>query len=301
MRFRHYATLACLVLFAAPLAPNTAAAQIAVVVNGQAITDHEIAQRQRLLTLSAGGRAASRTQAVDELIDERLKLQEARRQNVTIPDSQVEQAITNIAQRTRLTVDQFSRALGQRGVQLNTLRTRLRADMAWQQVMQTRAQRTIRIRDQDVIDAIRRRGQDPDRLQAFEYQLVQVVVFGTSADRRRSAESLRGAISGCDTLRDRVRNVRDAAARDPVRRVNQELPEQMRTILDNTTIGRATPIQQTERGFEFAVVCERRPVPGREAVSAQVRQELMGQEVETASRTFLTQLRERAVIERRRP
>ena len=300
MIFNRPASLAVAAWLALPFLAAPAAAQIAVVVNGQAITDHQIGQRQRLLTLSSGGRPAARSAAIDELIDERLKMQEARRQRINVTDSQIDTAITSIAQRTRLSVEQFTRALGGRGVNISTLRDRLRADMAWQQVMQARAQRTITIRDQDVIDAIRRRGQDPNTLQAFEYQLAQVVVFGTSPERRRVAEALRNSISGCATLRERVRTVRDAAARDPIRRVNQEFPQQLRETLDSTPVGRAVPIQQSERGFEFAVVCDRRQVPGRESVSAQVRQELMTQETEQASRRFLTQLRERAVIERRR-
>jgi peptidyl-prolyl cis-trans isomerase SurA len=290
-----------LVALLAVLGAAPAAAQsIAVVVNGAAITDLDIQNRQRLLALTGGGRAPGRDAVIDELIDERLKLSEARRLRVTISDSQVDNAFNSIAQRTRLTPQQLTQALQGRGVNVRTLRDRLRADLAWQQVVQQRAQRTVTIRDQDVVDAIRRRGQDPDRLRATEYTLAQVVVFGQAAERRRVAETLRGQVNGCETLVQRVRAVRDAAARDPIRRLSTELPAQISEMLGRVQVGRTSDIQQTALGYEFLVVCATRDVPGRDATTAQVRQELMSQEMEQAGRRFLTEARQRAQIERRR-
>jgi peptidyl-prolyl cis-trans isomerase SurA len=284
-------------LAASAVAPAAAQA-VAVVVNGQAITDFDVANRQRLMVLT-GNRGASRTTAVDELIEERLKLQQARRLGISVTDAQVDTAFSGIAQRARLTTETLTRALGQRGVNARTLRDRIRADIAWQQVVQQRAQGRMNIRDQDIVEALRRRGQDPDTIRTWEFNVAQVVVFGAGADRRRAAEGLRGQINGCATLRDRVRTVRDAASRDPVRRTAQDLSPQLRQILEATPVGRATSVQQGQNGWEFAVVCDRRQVPGREAASQEVR-ELMSQGFETESRRLLQEARERAVIERRR-
>jgi len=278
-----------------------AAAQgIAVVVNGAPITEFDISSRARLLALSNRGRAPARTQVVDDLIDERLKLQEARRLRITITEAEIDGAFRQIAERARMQPPQLATALQRSGVPVRTLRDRLRGDMAWQRVVQARAQQRINIRDQDVIDAMRRRGQDPATVRAFEYQLAQVVVFGTGADRRRVAEALRASINGCETLRQRLQGQRDAAARDPIRRISTELPQQLRDIIDRTAIGRSTPLNQSQQGFEFAVVCSRREVPGREAATQQVRQELIGQEMQNVSTNLLRELRERATIDRRR-
>jgi peptidyl-prolyl cis-trans isomerase SurA len=293
--------LPILALVLASLASAPSLAQnIVVVVNGSAITELDVTNRQRLLALTGGGRAPTRQAVVDELIDERLKLLEARRLRITVTEAQVDQSFANIAQRARLNSAQLSQTLQGRGVNPRTLRERLRGDLAWQQVVQQRAQRMINIRDQDVIDAIRRRGQDPDRLRAVEYTMSQVVVFGSGADRRRVAEGLRSQINGCDTLLQRVRSVRDAAARDPIRRVSTDLPSQINEILAATPVGRASTVQQSNLGWEFVVICDKRDVPGREAATAQVRQELLGQEIEQASQRLLAEARQRAQIDRRR-
>lgn len=295
--FRSVLLAAAVALTAAPL--PAAAQAIAVVVNGAAVTEFDVANRQRLMVLT-GNRGASRQTALNELIDERLKIQEARRLRISVSESQVDSALNSIAQRSNLNAQQLGQALAQRGVSIRTLRDRLRADLAWQQVVQQRVQRTVTVRDADVVEALRRRGQDPNNIRGFEYSLAQVVVFGNGADRRRQAESLRGSINGCDTLRDRVRSIREAAARDPIRRSGSDFPAPLREVIDRTPVGRATPIQPSNLGFEFAVVCSKREVPGRDAATAEVRQQLMSQEMENVSRRLLDEAREKATIERRR-
>lgn len=270
---------------------------IAVVVNGQAVTDYQIGNRLRLLQLT-GQRSATRTTAIDELIDERLKLQEARRLRFTVGEEQVSRQFNTIAERLRLQPDVLVRELGRRGINHITLRDRIRGDLAWQQVIQQRGARMTPVRDQDVVDALRARGQNPDQIRAVEYTLRQVMVFGPSG--RGIADRLRGSIAGCDSLPERVRAVREAAVREPVRRNSNELPEPVRNALAGIPVGRTSPVSQTQGGFEFLVVCERRDVSGREAATAQMRSELMNRELEETSKRLLAELRQRANIERRR-
>jgi hypothetical protein len=49
---------------------------------------------------------------LDELIEEKLKLMEAQRYGMLPPDSQVEAAFASIAQRTKMTPETFSKAIG---------------------------------------------------------------------------------------------------------------------------------------------------------------------------------------------
>ena len=48
-----------------------------------------------------------RKKALEELIEERLKFQEAKRTSVTISDDEVEKAFKGIAERNKMTADQF--------------------------------------------------------------------------------------------------------------------------------------------------------------------------------------------------
>ena len=90
-------------LAAGALQPLEAAAQsaIKVTVNGEAITTNEINQRARFLRLvskDAAGPAVTRM-ATEELIEEKLKLAEAKRLKITATDQQVDNAFASIASR----------------------------------------------------------------------------------------------------------------------------------------------------------------------------------------------------------
>src|SRR5215210_8374851 len=111
--------------------PAVAATKISV--NGEAITDFQIEQRLKLFQLE--GRSG-RQAAQNELIDEILQVQEAKRLGITITDNQVSDAMLEVARNIKLSPDKLNEVLAASGVNPDTLRERLRAALAWQQVTQ---------------------------------------------------------------------------------------------------------------------------------------------------------------------
>lgn len=287
----------CLLLCATP----SVAQGIVVVVNGQLITQNDVTNRLRLLALTNGGKAAPRETALDELIDERLKLQEARKLRITIDESQVDRAFASIAERTKLSVDQLRQALKSRGVNPSTLRDRLRGDIAWQLVVQQRGQRAINIRDQDIVDALKKRGQDPENIRSVEYTMAQIVVFskGESPARRKEADAIRASVKSCDNLAEQLRRAREAAVRSTIRRSSADLPPPIRLVLEKTPINGSTEVQTIPLGYEFYMLCDKQEIPGRDAAQAQIRSELVELELEQASRRLLRDARQAAVIDNR--
>lgn len=287
----------CLLLCATP----SVAQGIVVVVNGQLITQNDVTNRLRLLALTNGGKAAPRETALDELIDERLKLQEARKLRITIDESQVDRAFASIAERTKLSVDQLRQALKSRGVNPSTLRDRLRGDIAWQMVVQQRGQRAINIRDQDIVDALKKRGQDPENIRSVEYTMAQIVVFskGESPARRKEADAIRASVKSCDNLAEQLRRAREAAVRSTIRRSSADLPPPIRLVLEKTPINGSTEVQTSPLGYEFYMLCDKQEIPGRDAAQAQIRSELVELELEQASRRLLRDARQAAVIDNR--
>src|SRR5262245_56094877 len=89
------------------------AQQVVLVVNGDPITDYDIAQRTRFLQL-ATGKVPSRKEVIDELIDEKLKLQLVRRYDFTqVPlDNQVDNTLANMARGNRKAFEEQLNAQG---------------------------------------------------------------------------------------------------------------------------------------------------------------------------------------------
>src|SRR5256885_9442064 len=105
-----------------------AAQQVVVVINGDPITAIDIAQRTKLIQISAH-KTPTRQEVLDELIDEKLKLQIAKRYKLDITDSEVDETFKSIASRAGSTPDNFAKALSGQGVSVDTVKARIKADM----------------------------------------------------------------------------------------------------------------------------------------------------------------------------
>src|SRR5262245_43394647 len=95
--------------------PRVAPAQVVAQVNGEPITEADIAGRLKFEQL-ATRREWSRREVVEELIDEKLKLQAARRVGIDVADSDVDNAYAAMAKRMKLEPDQLTGALAHAGV-----------------------------------------------------------------------------------------------------------------------------------------------------------------------------------------
>ncbi|MEM8986273.1 MAG: peptidylprolyl isomerase [Pseudomonadota bacterium] len=132
---------------------------IAAVVNDSVISTYDLQQRMRLLIISAGGRVPPeampqiQSQALDALIEERLKIQEAAEYELQISDEELRQEIESVASGNGLTADQLLQQLQQQGVSPQTFYDQIRADTAWQTLVQGRFGRKVRVTN-DQIDEV---------------------------------------------------------------------------------------------------------------------------------------------------
>src|SRR5262249_36113954 len=130
--------------------PRTALAQhVAVIVNGAPITTYDIEQRTKFTTL-ATHKTPGRQEAIEELIDEKLKVQIGQRYKLEVTDSEVDSAYANMSRRMHMTPEQLTGALSHAGVDSGTLKARIRADIAWQQIVRGKFQSSLQVRDKDV-------------------------------------------------------------------------------------------------------------------------------------------------------
>jgi hypothetical protein len=134
---------ACII--AAIAAPTRALGQHAIlVVNGDVITDFDIEQRMKFNTLLSH-KPAVRQEVIEELIDDRLKVQIGRHYKIEVPDSDIESSYADIAKRMQKTPDQLTQVLAQSGVDGKTLKARIRADMTWQYVNRSKLPSNLQI------------------------------------------------------------------------------------------------------------------------------------------------------------
>jgi peptidyl-prolyl cis-trans isomerase SurA len=132
--------------------------RIVAVVNGDVITSGDVENRARLFALSTGLPTTNevidrlKTQIANQLVDERLRLQEAQRRKVVVPDKQIAGAIHDIEQRNNMAEGVLRDKLATLGVSVRTLIDQIRAQLAWTQVLREQLADRINVSDSEIDD-----------------------------------------------------------------------------------------------------------------------------------------------------
>ncbi|SLN29830.1 Chaperone SurA precursor [Roseivivax jejudonensis] len=137
--------------------PSTGAAQNlfapAIRVNEQVITNYELSQRIRMLeVLNAPGDPEET--AREDLVDDRLRLAEARRAGIQVTEQEILEGMEEFAGRADLSREEFLTALAQGGVEEQTFRDFVRAGVAWRNFVRQRFPSEVDVAEIEVDRAI---------------------------------------------------------------------------------------------------------------------------------------------------
>ena len=285
------------------ITPNTVQAQVALLVNGAPITEMDITQRSKLTQLSTN-KSPSRKEVIDDLINDHLKIFIAKRYGLEISDTEVNSAFSNMAQRSRVTAAQMEQSLASRGVGINNLKLRIRAELGWGQLVRGRFTSSLQVGEADIQSALQSRSEEEKSGQSFSYKIYPIIFVGSGADadgsaRRREAENLRARFNSCDQDLRMARTLRGVVVKEPILRNSTEFSAQLREILDKIEIGKLTSPEVTAQGIQMFAVCERKATTADSPIKRQLREELFNKRYEAQSKKFLDEVRRQAMIEYR--
>ena len=168
MRLRNILASSALALaaLAAPGLPTSAWAQdthgIVAVVNNDIVSSHDLRQRVLFLLATTGAErdeasiARLQQQALRSLVNERLQLQESNRYEQTISDEQINQSVARLISRNNLSPEEFQQRLASVGIGLETLRSQVEAEIAWQRIVNGLYGSRIRISDAQIDETLSR-------------------------------------------------------------------------------------------------------------------------------------------------
>jgi peptidyl-prolyl cis-trans isomerase SurA len=283
------------------LAPPCAQAQVVAIVGGEPITAVDIAQRTRLIQLSTQ-KTPARQEVLDELIDDKLKVQLSKRYIADVPKREIETAFATMARRTGMTPAQFTKMIGNSGISAESLKSRIHADYVWSQIVRGKFQGSLQIGEKEV--EVKMQGSNKDTLANFEFKLRPVLFLvprGAAPTvieaRKKEAEALRARFQSCDEGLRIAMSLPDVAVRETITRQSADIGQQQREILNNTVIGHLTPPDITTQGVEVFAVCGKAPAPGDTPAKRQVRDEMFNERYQALSKKFLKELRSQALIE----
>jgi peptidyl-prolyl cis-trans isomerase SurA len=286
---------------------RTEAQFVAAIVNGEPITNYDIDQRTKLIQI-ASQKPPARKEVLEELIDEKLKLQLIRRYSMEGIDKDVENALNNMARRGRSTPKQFEEQLGRSGINLDTLKSRIRAEIVWSQVIRGRFQSSFQFTEKDILARLDTSKAQESSAAAYEFTLrpiLFVVPRGSQPAvieaRRREAEALRARFQGCEEGVALARGMRDVAVRAQVVKSSTDFSPALREILDKTEIGKLTAPETTQQGIELYAVCAKnqKTATENETAKREVRDKMFTEQFQSHSKRYLKELRSQAMIEYR--
>ena len=303
-RVRRHAALILLALLGLAALPSPAGAQqVAAIVNGDLITTLDVAQRIKLTELSTH-KVQPREQALEELIDEKLKLQVAKRYIVEITEKDVNSAFDNIARHAGATSQKFAESLTAAGISVPALKARIKADIAWSSIIRGKFQAALHVGEKDVLDALAQKKEEKQEAATFQYTLRQILFIvprGSPASefdlRAKEAEGLRNKFQSCEEGLPIAQGMRDVAVREPITRASSDVPAQQREVLEKTAVGHLTPPDITLQGVELFALCARTQVSGETPGKREVREAISNKRFEAQTKRYLQELRKSAMIE----
>ena len=175
------------------------------IVNGEIITDTDIEHRLNLVLtanrgqVDAAERERLRMQVLRNLIDEKLQIQEARSNEITIPEAEVEQTFARVAQNFKREPKDFAEFLKASGSSDTALKQQIRGELAWSRLLRRRVEPFVNVGDEEVEGIIERLKEAQG---SEEYRVGEIFLSATPenkaevmANAERIAEQIRGGAS----------------------------------------------------------------------------------------------------------
>jgi peptidyl-prolyl cis-trans isomerase SurA len=275
-------------------------------VNGEPITSFDIEQRSKLDALTTH-KTPDRESVINELIDQRVKIKEAKKWSIDPSSSDIDSLYASMAGRMKMNADQLSKMLEGQGIRPETLKEKVRADTVWTNLVRGRFKESLLVNEKEVHSAVLVKGDEAaQQTSSFEYTMRPIVLVvprgappSETEARQKEAEALRNRIQSCNEANDVFRSMHDAAIRDNVTKTSADLAGPLREMLDQTPIGHLTPPEVTKQGIEMVALCDRKPTTVDSPAKREIRDKMFVQKFEAKSNAYLQEIRKAAMIERR--
>jgi len=278
---------------------------VAVMVNGEPITNYDIDQRMKLTFLTTH-KPAVRQDVINELIDEKVKIKEGKKFGVDPTSADIDQSYAAMSSRMRITTDQLTKSLESQGIRPDTLKARMKAEMVWTSLVRGRYKESLQVGEKDVAAAVQAGGDEKLQTEAFEYRLQPIVLIVPRGSapaavelRRKEAEALRSRVQTCEEANSFFKSMQNAAIREAVTKTSADIPQVLRDVLDKTPIGHLTAPEVTKQGVEMVALCGRKPTTIDTPKKKEVRDKMFVEKYEAKSKSYLQEVRRAAMIEYR--
>ncbi len=243
-----------------------------------------------------------RKKALEELIEDRLKFQEAKRLTVSVSDEETDKAFKNLADRNKMTPEQFGQFIRAQGGDPAVMKARFKSQFTWREVIRRRYGHMITVSNKEVDQFVansKQGGVDTTELQIHKITLGSPGKLDQKimAQRLDEAETLRAKFTTCKDTANLVKGATNAKFEDLGYKNPSSIEEPMRSFLTAAQDGDMLPANFAAAGVELYAVCGRRAVKVSDDTRSQAENQLQMKEFERLATRHLLDLKKDALIE----
>ena len=248
---------------------------IVAVVNQELVTAAEVDQRLARVRAEAERNrqtlpapAVLRQQVLDQLIDERVQVTNARDVGVKIDEAELDRAVNNVAVQNQMTLPQLRQRLRQEGIEFSKFRDNVRDQLMVERTREREVLPRIRVTDAEVDAFLEQRRAAVGMVEQLNVAQILVTVPENASDavvaeRRARAEAARARVRAGEDFAKVAREVSEDGNRAEGGVIGlkpaDRLPDVFVTAVKNLRPGEVTPqLLRTGAGFHLLKLIERR-------------------------------------------
>ena len=261
---------------AAPVATN--ASGIVAVVGEEAITSYDVMERLKFVfattKIGSNPEAVSRLtpQIVRALIDEHLQLQEGRKNDITLFDKELDQAIAAIENQRGIPAGGIRQMMAANRIAEETFTNQVKAQIVWSKLLQKKVRSQVKISDEEVAQMIEKLSR-PEIKQEIKIGLWQLSVDKKEREKEvaRAAEKFVMEVRNGANFEELARQFAGGSAGITTFWVR---PEQLDPAIARAIVGAkagyvSDPLRN-QLGFTIIKVYETRDLPGQAPTGTEI-------------------------------
>ncbi|MDX2024353.1 MAG: peptidylprolyl isomerase [Deltaproteobacteria bacterium] len=311
---------AAAVLLCAHVAQARVVERIAAVVDDEVILASEVEERAapamaQIASITDQAQRAARAEAVrreilDRLIDDQLIFGKAKELKLTVSSEEVDKSIEGIKRDHNLTDEQLRQALTQQGMSMATYRQDVKKQVLRYRVLNMAVGSKIAISDHDVQEYyernIRKGAASEVRASHIFIEIPDDADTGTAIAKRKQAEGIVARIKAGEEFEKLAReNSEDANTRGEGGDLGyfgrDLLPKAIEEVVFAMNIGEVRGPVRADKGFHIIKLVDKRnkDVKSFDESKNEIRMQLRQKEYEKQAKTFVADLRRKAMVDLR--
>jgi peptidyl-prolyl cis-trans isomerase SurA len=281
-----------------------------VTVNDIPITSFDVEQRVGLNTILGRGKGSledQRKRALQNLIDDQVKLAEAKKYNATPDSKMVDAQIDKMAKGSNTDAKGLGDKLKTKGSTMSALRTLVTAQIAFNRLITAMYKVKVEVEPAEIDKKYNEIANDP-RLQpvtVYEIMEIEMPVEKTSdamaqqllVARAADAAQYRGRFKGCASARQAASGIYNVQISRRMQADGRKLPKQLKMALDKAGTGGLVGPARSKNGVQMIAFCDKKNIAPNKPSREQIETMLSNKKYDLYEERYMRELRRNAFIE----